>query len=58
MANISLSSYKLIADQIISRIYDGTYPPGSYLPSENKIAMEFHATRNTVRKALNILKMV
>lgn len=56
MPNSSISSYKLIANQIIKRIQDGIYPPGSYLPSENMLAKEFDVTRVTVRKALDILK--
>lgn len=33
----------------------GTYPIGSYLPSENEICSQFKTTRTTVRKALDEL---
>ncbi|MFW6389925.1 MAG: GntR family transcriptional regulator, partial [Halanaerobiales bacterium] len=56
MENHLLSGYKTIAEEITRRIYEGDYLPGSYLPSENKLAREFEVTRTTIRKALNILK--
>lgn len=48
--------YKNIAAEITQRIYQGEYPSGSYLPSENSLAQEFEVTRSTIRKALNVLK--
>ncbi|MEJ6951816.1 GntR family transcriptional regulator [Natronospora cellulosivora (SeqCode)] len=56
MTKNPLSSYKQIANDIIKEIHDGTYLPGSYLPSENKLANKYNVTRTTVRKALSILK--
>jgi GntR family transcriptional regulator len=38
------------------RIEDGTYPPGSGLPSENQLAAQFDVSRNSVLKALGILR--
>ncbi|MFW5991922.1 MAG: GntR family transcriptional regulator [Halanaerobiaceae bacterium] len=56
MAKYSLPSYKTIASEITQRIHKGIYSPGTYLPSENQLALEFEVTRTTIRKALNILK--
>lgn|GEM_PF-893205 len=57
IANSPLSAvYKNIAAEITQRIYQGDYPSGSYLPSENSLAQEFEVTRSTIRKALNVLK--
>ncbi|MFN2128865.1 MAG: GntR family transcriptional regulator [Anaerolineales bacterium] len=44
-----------LADQvyeiIVKDISDGTYPPGSLLPSENKLAEQFNVSRPTIRSA-------
>lgn len=57
IVNSPLSAlYKNIAAEITQRIYQGEYPSGSYLPSENSLAQEFEVTRSTIRKALNVLK--
>jgi len=56
MANYKTPIYQTIADQIISRIYEGEYPMNSFLPSENELAEEFHVTRTTIRKVLSLLK--
>ena len=45
--------YKTIKDEIES----GRYPYRSFLPSENEYALHFHCTRNTVRRALNMLAL-
>jgi GntR family transcriptional regulator len=56
MADYKTPIYQSIADQIISRIYEGEYPMNSFLPSENELAEEFHVTRTTIRKVLSLLK--
>lgn len=48
--------YTQIADRLRARIREGTYPAGSYLPSETALATEFHVARNTVRRALEVLE--
>lgn len=48
--------HRQIAEEIVARIKAGTYPPGSRLPSERILAMEFGATRGTVRQALAALQ--
>ncbi len=47
--------YHNIRDYIKQRIQTGTFPVGSYLPSENDICAQFGTTRTTVRKALDEL---
>lgn len=49
--NIFMSLYKDYA----KRIDDGTLPPGSKLPSENELVATYGASRETVRKGLNLL---
>ncbi|WP_212826932.1 GntR family transcriptional regulator [Catellatospora sp. TT07R-123] len=52
----SRSQYAQIAELVRSRIADGTYPPGSALPSEDRLADELRVSRPTVNKALTILR--
>ncbi len=40
-----------IYDIIVKGISDGTYPPGSLLPSENQLAEQFDVSRPTIRAA-------
>ena len=44
-----------LADQvyeiIVNGISNGTYPPGSLLPSENQLAERFNVSRPTIRAA-------
>lgn len=48
-----------LADQvfeiIVKDISKGTYPPGSLLPSENKLAEQFNVSRPTIRSAFTRL---
>lgn len=48
--------YIHILNTLRERIEDGTYPPGSALPSENQLAAEFGVARATVLKSLQALK--
>ncbi|MGM0453501.1 MAG: GntR family transcriptional regulator [Thermodesulfobacteriota bacterium] len=41
--------------QLISSILDGTFPPGTLLPAERKLAQQFGVTRPTIREALQRL---
>ncbi len=41
--------------KLICSILDGTYPPGTALPSERKLADQFGVTRPTIREALQRL---
>ncbi|MGV9604065.1 GntR family transcriptional regulator [Streptomyces sp. NPDC003631] len=47
--------YRQLADALRREIGDGTYPPGSRLPSESDLSTRFGASRNTVRNGLKLL---
>lgn len=47
--------YQDVALRLRRAISDGTYPPGSRLPSEHELAQEFGVARSTVRHALAVL---
>jgi GntR family transcriptional regulator len=49
-------AYDLIADTLRGRIADGTYPPGTRLPSWNALCTEFGVSRITVGRAMDILR--
>jgi DNA-binding FadR family transcriptional regulator len=44
-----------VADDLLRLVVDGTYPPGSTLPSEAELAAGFDVSRLTVREAIRIL---
>ena len=44
-----------VADGLVALVLDGTYPPGSTLPSEADLATRFNVTRLTVREAIRTL---
>jgi DNA-binding GntR family transcriptional regulator len=48
--------YREIEQAIRARIANGTYPPGSALPSEDALAAEFGVTRPTARAGLAELR--
>jgi GntR family transcriptional regulator len=50
------SQYAQIADVLRTRIEDGSYPPGSLLPSESRLAAELGVSRVTVNKAVILLR--
>lgn len=47
--------YVAIADVLVERITNGTYPPETPLPGEPRLAAEFGAARQTVRQAIRLL---
>ncbi|MFB7459915.1 GntR family transcriptional regulator [Streptomyces sp. NPDC056188] len=47
--------YRQVAGALRREIDNGTYPPGSRLPSENDLQHRFDASRNTVRNGLSLL---
>jgi GntR family transcriptional regulator len=49
------SRYQDVALELRKAISDGTYPPGSRLPSENELAERFGVARSTIRHALALL---
>lgn len=52
----SKRGYKEIADELRARIERGDYQPGEAIPSESEVMAEFEAGRETVTKALRLLK--
>ncbi|WP_431885358.1 GntR family transcriptional regulator [Micromonospora wenchangensis] len=48
--------YRTIADEIRQRIESGEIPPGSLLPTESNLTVEFRASRGTVRQAIAALR--
>src|SRR5688572_1876255 len=48
--------YLHVLNTLRERIVDGTYRPGTALPSENQLAAEFGVARATVLKSLQALK--
>lgn len=48
--------YEVVADSIRARIQDGTYPPGSKLPSRAELCLEFSVSDIVVGSAMRILK--
>ncbi|MEF7563796.1 trehalose operon repressor [Bacillus infantis] len=49
------NKYLLIYEELASKIQDGYYPARSILPSENELTEMFETSRETIRKALNLL---
>jgi GntR family transcriptional regulator len=49
--------YAQIVQAIRRKIDDGTYPPGSMLPSETQLVREFGVSRPTVVRALQVLQL-
>ena len=49
--------YAQIVTAIRRKIADGTYPPGSQLPSETQLVSEFAVSRPTVVRALQVLQL-
>ncbi|QXJ20621.1 winged helix-turn-helix transcriptional regulator [Actinomadura graeca] len=49
-------TYLRLTDALRKRLKDGTYAPGSRLPSEAALCAEFNVARNTVRRALAALE--
>jgi len=47
-----------LVEVLDSRIREGTYPPGSLLPSESDLASEFSVSRATIRGALSALASI
>ncbi|MEV2231873.1 GntR family transcriptional regulator [Streptomyces phaeochromogenes] len=48
--------YVRLAQTLQGRIEDGTYPPGTRVPSENQLVQAFAISRPTVVRALELLK--
>ncbi|WP_326721719.1 GntR family transcriptional regulator [Streptomyces sp. NBC_00243] len=53
---VAAPKYVRLAQTLQGRIEDGTYPPGSRVPSENQLVQSFGMSRPTVVRALELLK--
>ncbi|MFI7699404.1 GntR family transcriptional regulator [Nonomuraea sp. NPDC049480] len=51
-----VSRWKQVAEYLKERIFDGTFPAGQPLSSEQQLAEEFGLSRPTIRNAINELK--
>lgn len=50
-----MSKYQKIYQDILDKIKNGEIKPHTYLPSENELMKIYKASRDTIRKALNLL---
>lgn len=50
-----MAKYVEIARELSRRIQSEVYRPNTYLPSESDLQQEFDASRDTIRKSLNLL---
>ncbi|MEU5119064.1 GntR family transcriptional regulator [Streptomyces asoensis] len=53
---VEAPKYVRLAQTMQRRIEDGTYPPGTKVPSENQLVQAFGMSRPTVVRALELLK--
>jgi GntR family transcriptional regulator len=53
---VAAPKYVRLAQTIQRRVEDGTYPPGTRVPSENQLVQTFGMSRPTVVRALELLK--
>ncbi|MEV8606331.1 GntR family transcriptional regulator [Streptomyces griseoviridis] len=53
---VEAPKYVRLAQTIQQRIEDGTYPPGTRVPSENQLVRAFGMSRPTVVRALELMK--
>lgn len=49
------NKYQIIFNTIVDKIKSGEIPPNSLLPSENELKEQYDTSRETIRKALNLL---
>lgn len=49
--------YEKVADELRKRILDGTYPPGSALPSRRQLCEEFGRSDIVIGRAMLMLRM-
>lgn len=50
------AGFRGIAEQLRTQIERGVYPPGTRIPTEFELAEQFGVSRETVRRALSLLK--
>lgn len=45
-----------LLDDLLTKIKDGTYPPGSQLPSGRALAAEYNVSQSTISRAVATLR--
>lgn len=50
-----MAKYKEIYKDLSAKVLSHDYPSGTYLPSENELMETYQSSRDTIRKALNLL---
>ncbi|MFF5018935.1 winged helix-turn-helix domain-containing protein [Streptomyces sp. NPDC001165] len=50
------SQHERVVQELLDRIGDGAYPPGSLLPPQRVLAEDFDVSRDTVQRALRELR--
>ncbi len=50
-----MSKYQMIYQDLLNKIKSGEIEANTYLPSENELMKQYDASRDTIRKALNLL---
>ncbi|WP_324783081.1 winged helix-turn-helix domain-containing protein [Streptomyces sp. H51] len=50
------AAWPQIRDVILGRIKDGTYPPGSKVPSVIQVATEFGVANSTAQRAMDAVR--
>lgn len=50
-----MSKYQMIYQELLDKIKQGELKANTYLPSENELMKQYEASRDTIRKALNLL---
>lgn len=52
---VRIPAYKQLYTDLMQSIKNGTYKPGTFLPTETVMCEEYHVSRTTVRKAISML---
>ncbi|MEU3515433.1 GntR family transcriptional regulator [Streptomyces sp. NPDC006654] len=55
-ANDGRGAVQRVSEELRLRLSDGAYPLHSYLPSQESLATEFRVSRDTVQRALRVLR--
>ena len=50
-----MNKYEMIYHDLLTKIKQKVIKPNTYLPSENELVKQYHASRDTIRKSLNLL---
>jgi DNA-binding GntR family transcriptional regulator len=48
--------YRVVADDLRTKMSDGTYPPGSPLPTKRELCDEYEVSKQTIETAMVVLR--